>query len=101
MSKKYEERLMEGVPPDFAAGHRNYLNTFGVPLDKLLDRLMRSGDYWRVFDEQEQEQLAEFARLVSRKNVPVALVKVEKEEPPLLLDENPKPSSSLKSKLLK
>jgi hypothetical protein len=85
MTKSYEQRLRDGVSKDDAVGHRNFLKTYAAPMDKLLERLIRSGDFTTIFDSQEQKQVAKFKRLLEQKSVPLSLVKVEEDDPILLL----------------
>ncbi len=68
---------------DEAAGHRNYLKAYAIPLERLLQRLMRDAKLGEVFSSTEQKQIAKFMRLLDKKAVPSALVKVI-EDPPLL-----------------
>jgi len=76
----YEDKLQQGVSQDEAAGHRNWLKSYGMPLQELFDKLMRSGQFEHVFDASERASITEIRRIIGRKNIPMALVKVEDED---------------------
>lgn len=83
--KSYEDRLEEGVSQDTATTHKLFLKHYALPLKKKLNELFRWGAMDEIFDRREQKLLEDVRYLLEKKSVPVALVKVEPEQSPLLL----------------
>ena len=75
----YEDRMETGVPKDDAVSHRHFLEKV-IPLKKDLENLGRWGHFKAVFSEEEQKRYYDFIRLLGRKMVPMALVKVDTTE---------------------
>ena len=72
----YEDRLRDGVTADELTSHKHFLKK-AIPLRKALEQMQRDGDHGIVFDADDEKQFADFVRLLGRKMVSVALVKVD------------------------
>ena len=77
------------VTKDQYVGHRNFLGKL-APLVKAFQQFLHdNGGNWAFptskFGRAELEVLEEAARILDRAQVPLALLKVEKEEPPIIL----------------
>lgn len=84
--KTYQERLRDPVSKDDATGHRNLLKSHLMPLEKSLDRLLRShGSPGDIFEPDEIETLQEARRILAKKSVPFSSLKIKKDKPLLLL----------------
>lgn len=107
-AQSYEDKLRKGVSQEDATTHYDFLDSYGIPLEKKIDQLVRWGPYQLIFDRDEQKLVSDFRRLLKRKMVPMALVEVIEPEPrrrPRRPRRGPNPSPNqspkLKNKLLR